>query len=154
MNEIHHPPSVSSNPESEVAPEQERQTEALSPATEIYSDVNTNTNINTNTNTQPQINHTPINQTNINPNINATAQPGANALPAFKDMTAAQKRQLIKVMSGMIAGVMWKSLKPFIIAGILSGAIYYSYERSASAHRDTVAHAQQNKASQAIDVPK
>jgi hypothetical protein len=130
MNEIHHPPSASNNSTDNVVHEQDIQTEDLSPATKII--------INSETPTAPIT-------------VNSSIQP-AVALPAFKDMTAAQKRQLIKVMSGMIAGVLWKSLKPFIIAGILSGAIYYSYERSASAHRDTVS--QHNKAPQAIDVPK
>lgn len=80
--------------------------------------------------------------------------PAPMALPAFKDMTPAQKRQLIAVMSGMIAKVLWKSLKPFIIMGILSGIIYYSYERFASSHRDNNTISQQSQHNQGEDVPK
>lgn len=76
------------------------------------------------------------------------------ALPAFKDMTPAQKRQLIVVMSGMIAKVLWKSLKPFIIMGILSGIIYYSYERFASSHHDDNKISHQTQHNQGEDVPK
>lgn len=82
----------------------------------------------------------------------------STTLPAFRDMTSAQQRQMVIVMSGMIVKVLWKSLKPFIIAGIISGAIYYSYQRSAIAHRDDNGNnskmSQKAGSAQGNDVPK